>query len=77
MAQKIILAIIMGAIEYVLLRVIFNFIMLVTLDCEALTAYDSCMMQDDQKVISNIVGTMFFEKFEYEDMRDYLMNKTT
>mgnify|MGYP006109887893 CR=1 FL=1 len=33
-------------------------------------------MQDDPKNISNIVGTLFFEKFEFEEMREYLIKKS-
>ena len=50
--------------------------MFIFADCEALPAYDSIFLQDDEKVICNIVGTVFFEKFEYEEMRDYLMERT-
>jgi hypothetical protein len=37
--------------------------MLTFADCEALPAYDQIFMQDDEKVICNIVGTIFFEKW--------------
>ena len=45
MVQKVVIGIAAGAIAYIVLfRMVFNYIMLITMDCEALTAYDSCMM---------------------------------
>lgn len=50
--------------------------MFICFDCESVPAYDSIFLLDDEKVIANIVGTLFFEKFEFESMRDYLLEKT-
>jgi len=74
--QKIAPAIAIGSIVYICLLWFFNQMMFIIADCEALGAYDSILLQDDEKVISNIVGTLFFEKFEFEQMRDYLLERT-
>ena len=74
--QKVAPAIGIGALVYICLLQIFNYFMFKIADCEAFPAYDSIMLLDDSKVISNIVGTLFFEKFEFEEMRDYLMERT-
>ena len=66
----------LGAVAYFILYRLFEELMNLVLNCEALSLYDSILMQDDQKNISNIVGTMFFEKFQWEEMRDYLMTRT-
>jgi hypothetical protein len=34
-------------------------------------------LMDDKKNMTNIVGTLFFEKYEFEEMRDYLIDKTS
>jgi hypothetical protein len=74
---KIMIAIIVGAISYVILGATFNFFMMKIFKYEALSAYDSLVLMDDEKIIANIVGTLFFEKFEFEEMRDYLEERTS
>lgn len=44
-------------------------------DCEALKSYDALFMLDDKKNISNIIGSIFFEEFEFESMAKYLVQK--
>ena len=50
--------------------------MLIFFDCESLGAFDSVFLLDDKNNYSNILGCMFFEKFEFESMKDYLLGKT-
>jgi hypothetical protein len=45
-------------------------------NCEGLSPYDSLLLLDDEKCITNIVGTLFFEKFEFEEMKVYLEERT-
>jgi len=65
-----------GYILYYILFRIFDWLMFVILDCEALYGFDSIFLLDDRKNIANIVGTLFFEEFEYEEMKQYLIEKT-
>lgn len=43
---------------------------------EALTGFDNIFMLDDKMNISNIVGALFFEEFEFEEMKNYIHSKT-
>jgi len=44
---------------------------------EELNWGDTLFLMDDDSNRSNIQGTLFFDKFEYEEMRSYIMNKTS
>ena len=66
-----------GSILYYIGFKIFNLFMLRTFECEALGGFDAIFLLDDKKNIANIVGTLFFEEFEYESMKNYLLMKTT
>ena len=46
------------------------------MNCEGLGPFDAVFLLDDKKNYSNIVGFLQFEKFEFESMRDYLLDKT-
>ena len=75
---KVVIGIAIGTAIYITIFIWFlNQMMFILADCEGLTPYDSLLLQDDTKCISNIVGTLFFEKFEFEEMRDYLMERTS
>jgi NRPS condensation-like uncharacterized protein len=45
-------------------------------NCESLTPFDAIFLLDQRNNCSNFLGCVFFEKFEYESMRDYLEQKT-
>ena len=73
--MKVVGVILAGAVYYFILT-IFDFIMWHTAGCEGLGAFDAIFLLDDEKNISQFVGTIIFEKFEFEQMKQYLLNKT-
>ena len=50
--------------------------MMVAFNYEALGSFDSFFLLDDSKHVSNEIGVLYFEKFEYERMKMYLESKT-
>ena len=50
---------------------------MIVFNCEALGGFDAIFLLDDKKNIANIVGVIFFEEFEFESMKEYLLMKTT
>lgn len=40
-------------------------------------AYDTLFMNDTKENVNNIMGCIFFQKFEYEKMKTYLEQKTS
>ena len=45
--------------------------------CEALDVMDGIFMLDTDKNISNCMGMIFMEKFEYESMKKYMISTRT
>lgn len=71
----VVYAIIAGFVVY---KIVYQVIEMAT-ECgglEPLSPFDSITLLDDQKSLINIMGASFFEKFEYESMRKYLIEKT-
>ena len=73
---KIVGSVFVGSLAYYTILVIFDFFMWHLAGCEALGAFDAIFLLDDEKNVSNIVGTIRFEKFEFEEMKEYLLKKT-
>jgi hypothetical protein len=51
-------------------------IMFVFFNYERAKGFDNMFLHDDAKNHANIMGALFFEKFEYKSMKRYLDNKT-
>ena len=45
-------------------------------NCETLSPFDAIFLLDDKMNHSNVVGVVFFETFDFESMKNYLINKT-
>jgi hypothetical protein len=45
-------------------------------DCEILGPFDNIFLLDQKDSYSNIIGALFFEEFEFESMKRYLIQKT-
>ena len=45
-------------------------------NCEQLGAFDAVFLLDGEKNYSNIVISLVFEKFEFKEMKEYLISKT-
>ena len=43
---------------------------------EALGSFDSVFLLDDSKHVANVIGVLYFQNFEHEDMKKYLESKT-
>ena len=65
-----------GGVVYFLILTIFDQIMWYTADCESLGAFDAIFLLDDKSNRSNNLGVLTFEQFDFESMRDHLINKT-
>ena len=65
-----------GFWNYMVLFKIFEYIMFYALGCEILGAEDYLQLCDGDPNYANIVSAVFFEKFEYEEMRSYLLERT-
>jgi hypothetical protein len=52
---------------------IFSKLMFSMFNLEPLGSYDYIFLLDDRKNIANVVGTLFFEEFQYEEMKEYLI----
>jgi len=67
----------LGILVYVLLfRFLITFIMLKCFKCETLRSFDTISLFDNPGNLMNIVGLTRFEKFEFEDMKQYLIDRT-
>lgn len=55
---------------------VFSTFMKVVFDCEILGSFDSVMLLDSPSNLSNMVGTCFFEPFEFEEMKEHILGKT-
>ena len=53
-----------------------NVMLYYTHGLEALGSYDYIFLLDDHKNISNIVGSLFFEEFEFDEMKNWIIKKT-
>lgn len=54
----------------------FFHLMLKFFKCERLRACDYLSQLDDSKYLVNVVAGIIFERFEYQEMRDYILTKT-
>ena len=44
--------------------------------CESMVTFDEVFLLDDPKNYCNILGHCLFDEFEFEEMRDYLLQKS-
>lgn len=58
------------------LKLIFEQFMMIVFNCESMGAFDAVYFLDDDKNYSNVLGPTFFNKFDFEGMREYLFRKT-
>ena len=65
-----------GSVVNYTILVLFDVVMWYTAGCEALGPFDAIFLLDDERNVSNVVGALTFEKFEFERMRDHLLKKT-
>ena len=68
-------SILVGNLVYFIIMYLFELVMWYTAGYEALGVFDTVFLFDDEKNYSNFVGCIIFEKFEFEEMRDYLFSK--
>ena len=73
---NVLVGIVLGFLGYLAIKTAFEWIMFYTCDCESMGAFDAVYFLDDNKNYSNVVGPTFFQKFDFEGMRDYLFKKT-
>ena len=66
----------MGLFVYLQLNNILDLLMKYFFDCEVLGSFDAIFLLDGEKNYSNIVICIAFETFKYEEMKDYLIEKT-
>jgi hypothetical protein len=65
-----------GIIIYAIIMYTFDMMMFYFADCESLGPFDAVFLLDDKQNYSNITGVLFFEEFEFESMKNYLLQKT-
>lgn len=63
-------------VYFILIKYLFTFIMLKCFECETLRAFDTISLFDEPGNLMNVVGLTRFEKFEFEDMKQYLIDRT-
>lgn len=68
--------VILGIFIYKFIIAFFEKAMYLLFGLEALEPFDAIMMLDDDKSVANIMAVAFFEKFEYESMRQYIIEKS-
>jgi hypothetical protein len=73
---KTAVVILVSFVHYFCLVYSFDTFMDYFYDCEALTPFDALFLLDDESNISNVIGVVFFEQFEFESMKKYLVAKT-
>ena len=44
--------------------------------CKLLPPYDAVFLLDREKNLANVTGALFFEPFEFEMMKNYILEKT-
>ena len=67
------LGIFAGVLVYVSIMYLFDLLMYFGADCESLGPFDAIFLLDDKQNYSNITGVLFFEEFDYESMKSYLI----
>jgi len=70
------LAILIGCVLHSIVLTAFSSVMLI-FGYEELNWGDTLFLMDDDSSRSNVQGCFFFDKFEYEDMRSYILSKTS
>lgn len=66
----------LGSIIYTLLMKLFSIYMDVVYNCKQLLAFDAVFLLDHEGSLGNVVGTLFFEPFEFETMKKNILAKT-
>ena len=70
-----ILIVLASFFQYYVVNKIFNKIMWSTFQCEALSAHDYSFLLEEKTNSATIMGAGVFEKFEFEPMKKYLLEK--
>ena len=68
--------ILIGFYIYHMLMKMINIILYHLCGLEALGSYDYIFLLDDNKNISNIVGCIFFEEFDFDEMKHWILSKS-
>ena len=76
LAISIVVGVAVGALVYSLINWLFNKFMMAVFKCEALGCFDATFLLDSPDNIANCIGCVFFEKFEFEEMKDHILAKT-
>ena len=69
------MSVLAGSILYYIIMTIFDLVMWYAGGFESLGVFDAFFLQDDDQNVSNFIGDVIFEKFEFEEMRDHLLSK--
>jgi len=64
-----------GAIYFVFIQ-IFEFVVQIITDSESMNTFDEVFLLDDPKNYCNLLGCQFADEFEFEGMRDYIIQKS-
>ena len=70
------LALLVGSIIYSVIMTIFIYLIMFIYNCEDLKPFDAIFLLDDPVNQCNVSGVVQFEKFEYQEMVQYLEQKT-
>jgi hypothetical protein len=65
-----------GIVTYKAMVFVLNQYMFHFQNCEGLCPFDEIYWYDDENSLANILGALYFEKFEFEKMRDTLLKNT-
>ena len=69
-------ALAVGSLIYNVLKKLFTIYMDVVHKCKLLPPYDAVFLLDREKNLANVTGALFFEPFEFETMKNYILEKT-
>ena len=70
------LSILLGSLVYFIVYTSFLKLMYAFTGLESLGTFDAVFFLDDKLNCSNIVGAMYFDEFEFDSMREYLLTKS-
>ena len=70
------LSVIIGIVASLVIYWLYFKVMRYCFGCEALTNSDNIWMYDNDTVNGNITGLFFTDRFEFEQMKEFLLNKT-
>ena len=74
--ETILVKISFGFLLYFILMNIFCLFMQKFYKCERVGLVDENFLFDDDKNLANIVGVFFFDQYDYESMKHFLITKT-